>query len=121
MDDYTTIDRCRICGSNRLQPVVRIGPQFIGSTFVRTNEDNPKAKIKIPMTLLLCRDCGLVQLRETTRPDLLYESYFYRSNVSNTMRTDLRDVVQNVLGEVQAADQQIHRGQHGAQRDTEAA
>lgn len=103
MDDYTTIDRCRICGANRLQPVVRIGPQFIGSTFVRTNEDNPKAKIKIPMTLLLCRDCGLVQLRETTRPDLLYESYFYRSNVSNTMRTDLQDVVQNVLGEVQVA------------------
>lgn len=99
MKAYATIDHCRVCRSTRLLPVVRIGPQFIGSTFVKTNEDNPKAKIKIPMTLLLCQECGLVQLRETTRPDLLYENYFYRSNVSNTMRMDLQDVVLNVLGE----------------------
>ena len=103
MKVYTTIDRCRICTSTRLLPVVRIAPQFIGSTFVRTNENNPKAKIKIPMTLLLCQDCGLVQLRETTRPDLLYENYFYRSNVSNTMGMDLGDVVRNVLGEARVA------------------
>ena len=100
---YTTIDHCRICRSTRLLPVVRFEPQFIGSTFVKTNKDHPKAQIKIPMTLLLCQACGLVQLRETTRPDLLYEDYFYRSNVSNTMRMDLQDVVISVLGEVRIA------------------
>lgn len=103
MKAYTTIDHCRICRSTRLLPAVRIGPQFIGATFVKTNEDNPKGKIKIPMTLLLCQDCGLVQLRETTRPDLLYENYFYRSNVTNTMRMDLQNVVSDVLGKIRVA------------------
>jgi len=80
-------------------PIVRIKPQFIASTFVKTNKNNPKAKIKIPMTLALCKKCGLVQLLETVNPDLLYENYFYRSNVSHTMNRDLQNVVDDVLSQ----------------------
>lgn len=94
------ITQCRMCRSKKLIPVVRIRPQFIASTFVKTNKNNPKAKIKIPMTVMLCQKCGLVQLKETVEPTLLYENYFYRSNVSNTMRRDLEDVVHDVLGRV---------------------
>jgi len=99
MKYYKTIQKCRICYSVNLTPVVRIKPQFIASTFVKTNKDNPKAKIKIPMTLMLCGKCGLVQLEETVDQDLLYENYFYRSNVSNTMRHDLQNVVDDVLSQ----------------------
>ncbi len=100
MKNYTVVSQCRICHSKRLVPVVKIKPQYIASTFVKTNKNNPKAKIKIPMTALLCRKCGLVQLKETVQPDLLYEQYFYRSNVSNTMKKDLGDVVNDVCGRV---------------------
>ncbi len=94
---FQNIKRCRICHSSKIVPVVKIPPQFIASTFVKTNKNNPKSKIKIPLTLMLCRKCGLAQLRETVNPDLLYENYFYRSNVSNTMNRDLRNVVEDVL------------------------
>lgn len=97
---FKNITRCRVCGSKKLDTVVRIKPQFIASTFVKTNQNNPKSKIKIPMTVMLCRGCGLVQLKETVTPNLLYESYFYRSNVSNTMNRDLRDVVRDVMSRV---------------------
>lgn len=100
MKHYTIISKCRVCHSKKLTPVVRIKKQFIASTFVETNEGNPKSKIMIPMTGMLCRKCGLVQLKETVNPDLLYESYFYRSNVSNTMNRDLRHVVADVTGRV---------------------
>lgn len=100
MRNYTIIESCRICRSKNLKTVVRIKPQYIASTFVSSNKGNPKSKIKIPMTLVLCPRCGLVQLKETVRPDLLYEQYFYRSNVSNTMRRDLADVVRDVTGRV---------------------
>ena len=90
---FTAITRCRLCQSIKLIPVVHIKPQYIASTFVKTNINNPKAKIKIRMTLLLCRNCGLAQLKETVEQNLLYENYFYRSNVSNTMNRDLRNVV----------------------------
>src|SRR3989344_5170281 len=101
---FITISKCRVCGSSQLNPVVYIKPQFIASTFVKTNKNDPKAKIKIPMTLVLCQKCGLAQLRETVTPDLLYENYFYRSNVSNTMNRDLRDVVAEVISKVTLKD-----------------
>ena len=97
---FTVITRCRLCQSAKLVSVVYIKPQYIASTFVKTNTNNPKAKIKIPMTLLLCGNCGLAQLRETVEQNLLYENYFYRSNVSNTMNKDLRDVVAEVISKV---------------------
>lgn len=100
MKHYKNITQCRVCNSKKLTAVVKIKPQFIASTFVKSNKNNPKAKIKIPMTLMLCRKCGLAQLKETVMPDLLYENYFYRSNVSNTMNRDLRDVVANVCSKV---------------------
>lgn len=98
--NYKNIKKCRVCYSKILDVAVRIKPQYIASTFVKTNKNNPKSKIKIPMNLLLCRKCGLAQLRETVRPDLLYENYFYRSNVSNTMNRDLRNVVADAIKRV---------------------
>src|SRR3989344_8035737 len=98
--NFKNISQCRICQSIKLTPVVHIKSQYIASTFVKTNTNNPKAKIKIPMTLLLCGNCGLAQLKETAEPNLLYENYFYRSNVSNTMNKDLRDVVAEVTNRV---------------------
>ncbi len=100
-EHYLDIVACRLCHSKKLTSVVKIKSQYIASTFVKTNKDNPKAKIKIPMTLLLCRNCGLAQLKETVEPDFLYESYFYRSSVNSTMNRDLREVVSDVTGRVE--------------------
>lgn len=97
---YTNIQNCRICKSKKLNIVVRIKPQYIASTFVQTNVDNPLSKLKIPLTLMLCESCGLAQLRETVRQELLYKNYFYRSAISNTMNRDLKDVVTDVTSRV---------------------
>src|SRR3989344_8744873 len=102
--NFKNISQCRICQSIKLTPVVHIKSQYIASTFVKTNTNNPKAKIKIPMTLLLCGNCGLAQLKETVNPDLLYADYFYRSNISNTMNRDLRDVVKESVSRVKLRD-----------------
>lgn len=98
--NYLNNKSCRICKSNQLKTVVRIKPQYIASTFVKTNENNPLSKIKIPLTLMLCTRCGLAQLRETVKQDLLYKNYFYRSAISNTMKRDLQDVVTDVISKV---------------------
>ena len=61
----------------------------------------------VKQTLVLCdkqkneSNCGLLQLRETVKPDLLYKQYFYRSAVSDTMRKDLRNVVDDVTSRVE--------------------
>ncbi len=52
------------------------------------------------MTAMLCGKCGLVQLKETVEPDLLYAQYFYRSHVTKTMSRDLQTVVDDALSRV---------------------
>jgi len=110
---YKNIKRCRVCGSKDLTPVVAVEEQHLSPTFVVTNENNPLAAIRVPQTLMLCdRDknkigCGLLQLKETVEPDYLYREYFYRSGVSDTMRKDLKYVVEDVLGRSEVEDNDV--------------
>ncbi|MFH1401623.1 MAG: class I SAM-dependent methyltransferase [Parcubacteria group bacterium] len=110
MEYYKNIKKCRICGSKDLIEVIHIAPQYLSPTFVRTNEKNELSKIKVPLTLTFCDckrnldGCGLLQLKETVNPDLLYKNYFYRTAVSSTMCEDLHEVVEDVLKHVKLND-----------------
>ena len=100
-----------MCNSEDLTEVVAIEEQHLSPTFVITNENNPLAEIRVPQTLVLCdktkTGCGLLQLKETVEPDYLYRKYFYRSGVSDTMRRDLRSVVEDVLSKSETEDNDI--------------
>ena len=68
IENYTVIEQCRICGCKDLEIGISLPAQFLSPTFVKSNIDNPLAKIKVPMTLMVCNnnDCSLVQLKEST-------------------------------------------------------
>lgn len=103
---FKNIVQCRICGSEDLTEVISIEEQHLSPMFVKTNKDNHLAGLLVRQTLVLCdksknsKNCGLLQLKETVKPDLLYKQYFYRSAVSDTMRKDLREVVDDVTSRV---------------------
>jgi len=97
MKHYKTIEKCRVCYSKNMDEVLRLDEQYIASTFVKSNESHPMSNVKIPMTLMLCKECGLVQLKETVDPALLYNNYFYRTSVNDTMRRDLKEVVDETI------------------------
>ena len=104
---------CKICGNNNLKNVLFINEQYISATFVKTNENNNLTKIKTPLTLVLCSEnekknnCGLLQLLEITEADLLYKQYFYRSATSDTMKKDLKAVVESVRQKIEINDNDI--------------
>ena len=108
MNEYTIITRCRICSSD-ITEVLKLEPQYIATTFVKSNANNPISQVKIPLTLMLCKDknCGLIQLKETVRPDLLYKNYFYRTAINDTMRRDLQDVVNYAVNNVKTEKDDI--------------
>ena len=99
MNIYSEIDECRVCKSGKLKKVFRIDDQYLSPTFVKANKGD-LSKVKIPLTLILCEKCNLLQLRETVEPDVLYKNYFYRSSVSDTMRADLKAVVDDITEHV---------------------
>ena len=94
---------CKVCGSKDPTEVLSLNEQYLSPTFVKTNENNSLAKIKSPLTLVLCdknknnKNCGLLQLKEITEPDLLYKEYFYRTATNDTMKQDLKELVDQVI------------------------
>lgn len=95
--------KCKVCNGSDLTEVLTLKEQYLSPTFVKTNKDNKLAEIKSPLTLVLCdkeknnENCGLLQLKEITEPDLLYKEYFYRTATNDTMRNDLKNLVDQVL------------------------
>src|SRR5260221_1399640 len=88
---------CRICGSTRLDTVIDLGEQFIASAFVGDVVPEPLNR-RYPTELVRCIDgCGLVQLRHSLDPRLLYvDGYGYRSGTNELMRANLRDIVASI-------------------------
>ncbi len=89
---FTTRTSCRVCGSSKLVDILSLGSHHV-SDFV---EENPGDALKVPLELILCDQasggCGLLQLRHTTNPALMYRHYWYRSVVNDTMRQALANI-----------------------------
>ena len=100
-DLFSQITACRVCHGSDITDILTFGGQFLGSHFVEDNEQHPLAKIKIPMTLVLCEQCGMVQLKQTFNRRVLYRDYFYRSGTNPMMRSALQDVVDEALAVAQ--------------------
>ncbi len=95
---YYTTTNCRICKNENITDVINIGEQSITSRFPILGDFSIP---KTPITLCLCGECGLLQLRQTTKTSQLYEhEYGYMSGISNTMRTHLDQYHSEILSKI---------------------
>lgn len=95
---------CRSCGSANIKDVMSLGDQYL-SDFIDPSEGKPP---KFPLNLVVCKNCALVQLRETTPAEKLYTPrYGYKSGISETIKADLRDVVRQVFRRMEVKDGEV--------------
>lgn len=80
---------CRSCSGRSLETVLDLGNLFVSGF---ADSPDPSGWPKVPLELVLCASCGLVQLRHTTPPAWMYRHYWYQSGVSATMRAALANV-----------------------------
>jgi NDP-4-keto-2,6-dideoxyhexose 3-C-methyltransferase len=80
---------CRACDSKQLVDVLDFGNPFV-SNFA----DVPDATNwpRVPLELILCASCTLLQLRHTTPGDWLYRHYWYKSGLNGAMHVALADI-----------------------------
>ncbi len=97
------LKRCRSCNSNLLISILSLGNQYL-SDFSKNNT-KPKA---FPLNIVLCKNCKLVQLDYTTPSKYLYtERYGYRSGINQTMKDELKNVVNQSLDMVKITNKKI--------------
>ncbi len=92
MKPYKKIKCCRICKSKKIVKVIDLKSQYIQGSFVKKGYPIPYLK-KIPLQLVLCKNCFLIQTICTVNKKILYKNYWYSSGINNTMRSHLKKLV----------------------------
>jgi len=87
---------CRTCGSKNLKLILDLGKTALANDFLKP-EDVPGYKISLPLRVVLCPDCSLVQLGDTVDPRILYSHYAYVTSTSKTMDTHLNKLMTHLL------------------------
>jgi len=98
---YKSIDRCRICGNQRLESVLDLGVQMLTGVFPRSRG---QAVTSGPLRLVKCAGeavCGLLQLEHSYELSEMYgENYGYRSGLNRRMVDHLHGKVRRILDHV---------------------
>ena len=88
------LNKCRICNSKKLKVIFNIGSQVLATHFPKPSEKDGK---KIPLQLVKCSICELVQLRHTVEANAMYTNFYgYRSGINATMRNHLKGIVGSI-------------------------
>ncbi|MBU4184751.1 MAG: class I SAM-dependent methyltransferase [Proteobacteria bacterium] len=82
-NDYEVIKKCRVCGSLDVVDVLDLGMQPLANSLKQKANAQEE---KYPLTLAFCQDCSLVQLRETIRKEILFDSYVWVTGTSETAK-----------------------------------
>lgn len=88
----------RICGLSDLRLVIDLNHQYMASILVEG--EVPSFLLKpYPLEVVRCtvsNGCGLVQLKHTVSPEVLYANYGHRSGTNGIMRANLKSIVAEI-------------------------
>jgi hypothetical protein len=96
------IQSCRVCNSKALTPVINLGLQHLQGSFVKLGMEMPPNR-RIPCEIVRCdptRDenaCGLLQMKHSVPPSILYSNYWYVSGTNQTMRDHLNGIADEAI------------------------
>lgn len=95
--DIFQIKTCRVCASGSLKAVIDLGEQHLQGSFIKEGKELPPID-KIPCQIVRCSaGCGLLQMKHSVPPDILYGAYWYRSGTNNTMRSHLKSIAERAM------------------------
>jgi SAM-dependent methyltransferase len=102
---YERIASCRSCGGERLEQIIAFGETPLADGLIAAATTSAEPEIQVPLTVLLCRDCSLVQLAETVSPEVLFcRDYPYFSSISPALMAHFRQSAQAIVASKQLGE-----------------
>ena len=83
---YNKINRCRSCDDKKLIDIVNLGNQPLANALLNST-NNVKKEIKVPLKLIICKECKLIQLSHTVDPKILFKKYLWVTGTSQKVKT----------------------------------
>ncbi|MBU1234397.1 MAG: methyltransferase, partial [Proteobacteria bacterium] len=79
---YIIETACRSCRNQQLQTIFSLGTPPIADRLLNEKQLS-EPELLVPLNLVWCSDCNLLQIRETVSPEILFQQdYPYYSSVS---------------------------------------
>ncbi|HRE80851.1 MAG TPA: class I SAM-dependent methyltransferase [Opitutaceae bacterium] len=85
---------CRVCDSTRLTPAVDLGTQPWANHFLKPAEIGHEPVY--PLKVVLCEDCGTVQLDYTVPKETMFADHTYLSGTTKTLSDHFQSVARAV-------------------------
>ena len=88
---------CRSCGGEHIETFLDLGETPLADRLL-TEEDLRQPELLFPLRVAFCRDCGLPQITETVRPEILFaDAYPYYSSFSPALLKHSRENVLDLI------------------------
>ena len=84
---------CTLCKSDNLKVALNFGKTPLANAY----PDRKKKEFLAPLTVVLCKNCGHLQLRELVNPSTMFSNYLYVSGTSNVLRQHFADYAQKMI------------------------
>jgi SAM-dependent methyltransferase len=98
---------CRSCGSADLVEVLALGDSPLADRLL-TEDQLSQPDVTVPLTLMMCPECSLVQIAETVDPEVLFGGdYPYFSSVSDTLLAHSRANADELIERLQLGPQSL--------------
>lgn len=94
--------RCRLSGSELIE-VINLGEIYVSGFSTAADLGLPKAPLRIGISV----KSGLLQLMDSVDRPSLYEHYWYRSGINETMRKQLADIIRTATQWSRLCDEDI--------------
>ena len=82
-ENYTTLKECRISNSKNLTKILDLGPQPLANSLKKKQFESEE---KYPLSISYCEESSLVQLNETIKKEILFDSYVWVTSTSSTAK-----------------------------------
>jgi SAM-dependent methyltransferase len=94
---YTRISGCRACGNPNLKPILSFGSTPLADALLK-EEQLKTEELKVPLDLVFCPNCALVQITETVDPKILFcRDYPYFSSTSKAYLQHSRENAEELI------------------------
>ncbi len=88
---------CRSCGYTELEPILSLGRTPLADTLL-TEDQLESPELIVPLDLVFCSNCSLVQIKESVSPEILFgRDYPYYSSVSETLLQHFRKSAEELI------------------------
>ena len=100
MIESKRISCCRVCHLSNLEPILDFGRTALANRFLKPNQLG-QPEPTVPLRLVLCPDCGLVQIDETVPPKELFQNYVYVTGTSDQAVRHANDLAKSIVDRYQ--------------------